>query len=69
VSDEGQEREQLVVAWTGGPLGVDRVAVHREEIARFGGFPRPKLAILFEVFHVEPDRLSRTSSEEGEVEE
>jgi hypothetical protein len=33
--------------------------VHREEITRVGNLARPELPILFEVFHVQPDRDER----------
>jgi hypothetical protein len=55
----GQEREQFSVGCTVRPARVDRVAVHREEIARLGSFLRPEAAILFQVFHVQTDRDER----------
>ena len=50
-----QKREQLLVGRPVCPAGVDRVAVHREEIARVGSFARPEPPIFFEVFHVQAD--------------
>src|SRR5262245_26111468 len=54
--DLGEEGQQLVVGGPGRPVGIDRVAVHRDELAPAGGFGRADPAILLEVFHVDADR-------------
>jgi hypothetical protein len=55
----GEERQQPVVSWAVSPVRIDRIAVHREEVAAHRRLVRPEPPVLFEVFHMQPDRDER----------
>ncbi len=54
-SDQRQERHQVGIGSALRPCGVDRVPVHREEVADLCGLSRSEPPILLQVLHVEPD--------------
>ena len=54
--DAREERHQRLVGAAPRPPRIDRVPVHREEVARLRGLVRPQPAILLQVLHVDPDR-------------
>ena len=57
--DPREERHQVRVGRPVRPRRVDRVAVHREEVARFGGLRRTEAPILLQILHVDADRDRR----------